>query len=116
MIITIDGMRLASLANSRTHWRALAKVKANQRRAVAWSLMGHERPQFPVVVTLTRVGVRDLDDDNLASAFKAVRDELAAWLGCDDGPRAPVSWRYAQRRGEPKEYAVEIQIDPKETT
>lgn len=25
-------------------------------------------------------------------AFKHVRDEIAAWLGCDDNPGAPVRW------------------------
>lgn len=111
MKVTIEDFKLASLANSRGHWTTLARDKAKQRRIVAWSLMGKTKPALPVVVTLCRIGVRDLDDDNLASAFKAVRDEIAKWLGCDDGPRSPVAWAYAQRRGEPKQYAVEITIE-----
>jgi hypothetical protein len=51
-------------------------------------------------VLLTRVGpTNGLDDDNLASALKAVRDEVAKWLGVDDRDRLKVRYRYAQRRG-----------------
>lgn len=39
-----------------------------------------------------------LDDDNLRSALKAVRDGIAEKLGIDDrDPR--VEWRYGQRKG-----------------
>ena len=37
-----------------------------------------------LVVTLTRVSPRALDSDNLAYAFKAVRDEVAAYFGVND--------------------------------
>ena len=51
---------------------------------------------LPCVVRLTRLGGRELDDDNLRRAVKAVRDTGAAWLGVDDAdPRA--RWRYRQR-------------------
>jgi hypothetical protein len=65
------------------------------------------------VVTLTRIGPRDLDSDNLAGSAKAVRDAVARWLGVDDGPRAPVEWRYAQERPAKgaKRYAVRITIE-----
>jgi hypothetical protein len=53
-------------------------------------------PPFPARVTFTRVrpaGRRALDTDNLCSAFKAVRDEVAAFYGVDDGdPRW--DWQY----------------------
>jgi hypothetical protein len=60
-------------------------------------------------VTFTREGLRSLDDDNLAAAFKRVRDHVAAWLGTGDAPDAPVAWRYAQRRA--KAYAVEVRVE-----
>ena len=116
MIISIDELKIHSIANARFHWRTLAAEKAKQRRIVHWATMGKKPPPLPVVVTLCRIGVRDLDDDNLAHAFKAVRDEIAQWLGCDDGPKSPVDWRYMQRRGKPKQYAVEITIEPREAT
>lgn len=66
-------------------------------------------PALPVVVTLVRVGPRALDDDNLAFAFKAVRDGVADALGVKDhDPR--VSWAYAQEKGE---YAVRIEVAPR---
>lgn len=66
-------------------------------------------PPLPVVVTLVRVGPRVIDDDNLAFAFKALRDGVADALGVPDhDPR--VTWRYAQERGP---YAVRIELDPR---
>ena len=63
-------------------------------------------PAFPVVVTLVRVGSKALDDDNLAYAFKAIRDGVADALGVKDhDPR--VSWAYAQEKGP---YAVRIEV------
>jgi hypothetical protein len=61
----------------------------------------------PCVVTLTRIGPKPLDGDNLQSAFKTVRDQIASLLRVDDAdPR--VEWRYGQRKGE---YGVEIEVD-----
>ena len=49
----------------------------------------------PLVVTLTRVGGRKMDDDNLSAALKAVRDGVADWLGVDDGSPL-LTWDYRQ--------------------
>ena len=49
-----------------------------------------------LLVCLTRLSMGRLDDDNLAGAFKHVRDEIASWLGCDDNPGAPVRWSVHQ--------------------
>lgn len=35
-------------------------------------------------VTMTRISPSFLDDDNVVGALKAVRDEIAAWIGLDD--------------------------------
>lgn len=60
-------------------------------------------------MTLTRIAPRELDGDNLQSSLKACRDGVADWLGVDDrDPR--VTWSYAQRRGAPHYYAVEVQV------
>jgi hypothetical protein len=59
----------------------------------------HYRPPVPCVVTLTHVGPR-MDDDNLAGAFKGLRDAVAGWLRVDDGD-GRVAWRYDQRPGRP---------------
>lgn len=91
-------LRLVSEANSREHWRVVAKRKKLQRRAVWLAL--HCSKQLPIpapcTVILCRWSPRQLDTDNLSSAFKAVRDEVAAWLGIDD--RSPlVQWVYQQQ-------------------
>jgi fatty acid-binding protein DegV len=70
--------------------------------------VNYTRPALPCTVTMTRVAPSEgLDDDNLRSALKAVRDQIAAWLGVDD--RDPlVRWAYDQKRGAARDYAVEV--------
>jgi hypothetical protein len=99
------------VANLREHWRVRHKRVQAQRQLVALYIGGKPRPTLPVVVTLTRIAPRALDGDNLQSAFKAVRDQVATWLRVDDAdPR--VRWEYAQRRGGVGEYAVSIGVGP----
>ena len=99
--------RLVSEANTRTHWRAKAKRVASQRLITKAVLSGVPRPALPVAVLLTRVAPGELDDDNLSGACKAVRDEVAAWLGIDDrDPR--VFFVYEQTSRAPRTYGVSI--------
>ena len=109
-------MRLPSAANLREHWAVRAK-RAKGQRERAWL---HVRGALPLatlqrarvvgaIIELVRVAPRKLDSDNLASAFKAVRDGVADCLGIDDGDER-LEWRYSQRRGKPGELAVEIEI------
>jgi hypothetical protein len=103
-------MRLLSAANLREHWAAKAKRVKQQRQAVAMFIGGRPKPALPVVVTLVRIAPRALDGDNLQSAFKAPRDEIARWLGCQDNdPR--VTWVYGQRRAGVGEYAVVVRVE-----
>jgi hypothetical protein len=104
-------VKIISEANNFDGWRKKAKRKREQR-ALACGALGDDiiGPPPPYAITLTRVGPRTLDDDNLASGFKAVRDGVADWLGIDDGDKR-LTWRYAQRKGAPKEYAAEIVIE-----
>lgn len=104
-------IRLPSLLNERLHWRQLAALKEGQRWATRLCLRdavnrGAELPAPPLLVTITRVGPRRLDDDNLQAACKYVRDEVAAQVGVDDGSDQ-YTWRYEQRIGD---YAVEVEI------
>jgi len=93
--------------NAREHHMARSRRVKAEREAVAWVLKLTKPPRLPVVVTLTREGKRKLDGDNLQGALKAVRDQVAEWLGADDAdPR--IDWQYAQTIG--KEYAVLIEI------
>jgi hypothetical protein len=101
-------IKLESLANSRLHWARKARIVAGQRAVVKLILAGEDLPALPATVTLTRVGKRKVDDDNLAYLFKGTRDEVAAAMGVDDG--SPLyRWEYRQEIG--KEYGVRIEIE-----
>ena len=105
-------LRLRSSANLREHWARRAERVAGERAVVRFMLSAQRdwKPDGgPCVVTLTRVAPRELDDDNLAHAFKAIRDGVADALGVDDrDPR--VTWGYAQRRGP---YAIVVEVREK---
>lgn len=112
--VVLPGVHLRSPGNgSHGHWAVTAGVRKRQRESAAWAvraaLRGCELGPF-IMVTLTRIAPRALDDDNNVAAFKGIRDGVADALGCkDNDPR--ITWRYAQKRGMPKEYAVEITIE-----
>lgn len=113
-------MSIASLAASRRQRFALRGKVKKQRLVTHLTLMTKlpKRRQATlwdeadplIVITLTRIGPGTLDsEDNLAAAFKAVRDGVASGLAVDD--RHPLlRWLYAQeRRG--KEYAARVMIE-----
>lgn len=102
-------LRLPSLTNVRWHWRKVANLKRRQKDHVFLALRCAQLPlpRPPLTVTITRVGPRRLDDDNLAASCKYVRDAIAAAVGVDDGS-AQYTWRYEQRVGK---YGVEVEIE-----
>lgn len=95
------------LNGSHGHWRGVAKRRRAERSVAAMAVPAGLKP--PLVVHLTRIAPRKFDDDNLGAAFKSVRDGIADKVGVDDGS-AQIAFKYAQRRGNPKEYAIEILI------
>lgn len=97
--------------NSREHWSARARRVKHERFLVCAHLpRGLPSLPLPLVITLTRVAPRELDDDNLVGRFKGVRDEVAKWLGVDDRNKA-ITWRYQQRKPEkPKQQWIEIEV------
>ena len=122
LVVTIP-LRTVSEANERGAWHAAARRTREHRRIVELTLRTERRPPLPAVVTVVRVAPCALDDDNLARALKGIRDEVARWLcpvviqkgkkrgqltGDDRDPR--VTWRVAQRKGRPREHAVEIRV------
>ena len=109
MKVTIP-MRLPSLANCRMHWRKLARLKREQATWVLVALNVLKLPKTPLVVTITRVGPKRLDDDNLISSMKAVQDQVAKMVGVDDGSHL-YTWVRRQRIN--KTYSVEIEIEPR---
>lgn len=103
-------LRTVSEANARDHWSKKARrVKHHRSTARLLTQQAARATALPVVVTLTRIAPSSgLDDDNLRSALKAIRDGIADAYGLDD--RAPsIEWRYAQRRG--ATYAVHVEIE-----
>lgn len=106
MISILLPIRVESVSNLREHWAARHR-RAKAHRKAAMVVPVHP---LPCVVTLTRIAPRALDShDNLRSGFKALADGIAKRLGVDDAdPR--VEWRYAQRKGAPRQYAVVVQI------
>lgn len=106
-------IRTKSSLNQREHWAAKARRVKAEREATYAMLMGQLRVLQAgegATVTLTRVAPRLLDDDNLRGALKAVRDAIAFLLGRDDKPGSGIEWRYAQKQGKPREYAVVAEV------
>ena len=109
MIVTIP-IRIESTQNLRECWQARSKRTREHRRAAWWGLRAAKAPHaMPCVVTLTRIAPRALDSDNNVAGLKGARDGVADWLQADDAdPR--ITWLYAQSKGKPKEYALQVEI------
>lgn len=66
-------------------------------------------------ITLTRVSVKLLDDDNVQGALKPVRDGVADGLGlASDRQSDKLSWDYQQARGPMGYYGVRVRIEAKD--
>jgi len=112
LVFTIP-VKVVSTANLRENRFVRAKRTAGHRdaaRAHALKWLSPELRAAPAWdVSLVRIGRGQLDDDNLAGAFKAIRDGIAKALGVDDGDRTRVRFFYGQRTG--GEPAAEIKIE-----
>jgi hypothetical protein len=89
---------LRSEANAGGRLRNAIKRKQQVKEAVRSALATVSPPPLPVVVVLTRLGVKEQDGDNNQRTLKSCRDEVSRWLGVDDGDKL-VRWRYAQSPG-----------------
>lgn len=112
---------LQSVANNREHW---AK-KYRREKKQSESLLFYLKPyvgliSLPCQVILTRISPRKLDDDNLVSAFKHIRDTVADVLipgkkrGRADDSKL-IQWQYAQEKPEPKarvKKQIKVEIMP----
>lgn len=117
-------IRTRSGDNAREHWRARASRAKAHRDGAAMGLLAalaRTAPGEPaallaeldgpgLTVTLTRVAPRELDTDGNASGMKSVRDGIADALGLQSDNDARVTWLYAQRKGPPKVYEVEVVV------
>ena len=90
-------VKVVSEANSREHWSKRNARKRQQQLVTMAHLRSYmDWPKDRVrTVELVRFGMRKLDSDNLAGAYKVVRDAIATCLGVDDGDER-VQYRYSQ--------------------
>lgn len=102
-------LKLTPYTNERAHWRTLQKRKQQEKRITKAIMVASPKMGLPLLVTFTRYSPRKLDDDNLPSCFKYIRDEVARWFGCGDSPDDPISWVYKQEKA--KEIYSTIQIE-----
>jgi hypothetical protein len=110
MIIDCPRLIVVSEANRRDHPLTRWKRQKAQVDTLLYFLIGFRDCKPPkssfLKITFTRLGGKRMNCDNLAGAFKAVRDSLAKWLGRDDGDSL-LMWRYKQASG-PRGITVEI--------
>lgn len=109
--LAIPGLRLLRKhgLNGRMHWAPRHREVKAIAATVRTMLSVHRPPAGPWEVVLTRHGPR-MDDDNMAGVFKAIRDEIAKWLGVDDGNRRWVTWRY--EGVESTQFGVAVRVAP----
>lgn len=109
-------IKLRSEANIKQHWAVKHKINKFNQALLKKELSKQKKPKLPVKISFTRVAPRQLDYDNLCYAFKNIVDFFCAWLipglaaGRADGdPQLKIE--YHQRKGQPKEYAIEIKCE-----
>lgn len=103
-------MEVISEANKREHWAVAHTRHRRQKESITYHLMMHNiARKLPVAITMTRCSPRLLDDDNLVTAFKYVRDAISEYLiydveskkriapgRADSDPR--LQWTYSQEK------------------
>lgn len=93
------------------------KRKQGQRQAVYGRMLLDNVPKEPPprFVCFTRhLGhhQRPFDpDDNLPSAFKAIKDEIAKWFAVNDGVHCPIDWLYTQVRSDDGMPRIAIEME-----
>lgn len=117
-------VRTQSESNLHGHWRGQWRRSKVQRTLTFCELTSHmDKPRVLIwsVIKITRVSPRQLDDDNLRGALKAIRDGISDWFtgaynqsnrkgGINDRDTR-LTWDYDQQKGKPKEHGVLIAID-----
>ncbi len=105
--------------NTSTCWQRKHLQDKHLKRAIYAYLYPYGDIALPCVVTLKRYGKREMDYDNLVTAFKPVRDAVADYLipglapGRADADKR-ITWRYLQEKG--RTYSIGVTIDPLDTS
>ncbi len=108
-------IHLRSEGNIHEHWSKPRNRRLIQNKLIDqhWMALGLDI-KLPVLITLTRMAPRTLDDDNLVTAFKSIRDKVADLIipGLKPG-RADnmpgIKFEYSQEKN--KVYQVKITFD-----
>lgn len=103
MIVEIV-LKTVSEANASEHWAKKHKRHRQQKNLVLWALYEHSVPKkLPVHITMTRIGGKKMDEDNLISAFKYIKDAIAEYFipgkaagRADDS--SEMGWSYYQEK------------------
>lgn len=109
-------IKTVSESNVSEHWSKKYKRTSSQKKMVRYELM-HKNigttVTLPCEIKITRTGKRLLDDDNLVSSLKSIRDAISDVIipglrpGAADAD-SRLRWTYAQQTG--PEYYVEVEI------
>ena len=106
--------------NERLHWAAKAKAKAAERAATYGSALVQLGPEglwtlaklpLPLVVRFTRIGRRPMDDDNIAGACKAIRDEVRQLFGAEAAASVRVQYGGSVKAGTIAELMAQPDVD-----
>lgn len=111
----LPGVRLVGAKNDRSHWRKRAERVRGQRHAakVYAQAAGVHLMPLPMVVTITRRGPGQLDDDNLTISASSVRDGIADAMALPKHDRDPrVTWVVNQERRATWSVLVEVFCPP----
>lgn len=102
-------LKTKNLTNERSHWAVKAK-RAKAERTAAMVKCPKWAGGPLLVVSFTRYGTREMDDDGLRAALKGVRDGISSRLGLDDGSRL-VRFEYAQATCKAGEERVGVVVE-----
>ena len=110
-------VRLISEANNTDHWTKKRKRFKAQKDWITVMYRQDGCPEIPVncIVVLTRIAPRELDDDNMIACCKHFRDYISDLIRPNMAPGRSddcktIEWNYKQEKGNPKEYAVKIEV------
>jgi len=112
-------VKTVSESNVHEHWTKWGKRHRMQKKRIKEAFL-QNRPLIPLDnllhVVLTRIAPRSLDEhDNLPMAFKYIVDALAGHImdkptnGTADDTKS-IAWHYKQEKGQPRQYAIRIEI------
>jgi hypothetical protein len=104
-------LHTCSESNAHEHWRKRhRRAKAQRAITALFCRTALTKPAIPCRIRLTRIAPRKLDQGNYQGSLKHVQDGVADWLEIDDRRDDLVKYEYDQKRGQPREYAVMVEV------